>query len=371
MHDIGKNIVAVVLQCNNYDVVNLGVMVPAKTILETAKRENADAIGLSGLITPSLEEMAHVAREMEREGFTRAAADRRRHHLARAHRGEDRAELSRPGGVRAGCLALGGRDAERAVARSSATPTSPACAPTTRRSASSTATRKAPGRCCRSPKRGAWGSPPTGPPTGRPRRASPASPCCATIRWKNWCRTSTGRRSSRPGNSPAPIRRSSTTRWSAKRRASCMPRRWRCSHAIVREKWVTANGVFGLFPAARVNGDDIEIYADATRRAVAMTWHNLRQQNQKPTGRANQCLADFVAPKESGVPDWIGAFAVAVGGLEAKLAQFEAAARRLQRDHAQGARGPARRGVRRAPARARAARVLGLCAGRAAVGRRS
>ena len=70
MHDIGKNIVAVVLQCNNYDVVNLGVMVPAKTILETARREKADAIGLSGLITPSLEEMAHVAKEMEREGFS-------------------------------------------------------------------------------------------------------------------------------------------------------------------------------------------------------------------------------------------------------------------------------------------------------------
>ena len=85
---------------------------------------------------------------------------------------------------------------------------------------------------------------------------------------------------------------------------------------IVREKWVSANGVFGLFPAARVNGDDIEIYGDAARGAVAMTWHNLRQQNQKPTGRANQCLADFIAPKESGVPDWIGAFAVAVGGLE-------------------------------------------------------
>src|SRR5258706_3836572 len=93
---------------------------------------------------------------------------------------------------------------------------------------------------------------------------------------------------------------------------------------IVREKWVSANAVFGLFGAARVNGDDIEIYADSARRAVAMTWHNLRQQNQKPTGRANQCLADFVAPKESGVPDWIGAFAVAVGGLEAKLTQFEA-----------------------------------------------
>ncbi|MSQ89409.1 MAG: methionine synthase, partial [Betaproteobacteria bacterium] len=94
--------------------------------------------------------------------------------------------------------------------------------------------------------------------------------------------------------------------------------------AIVREKWVTANGVFGLYPAARVNGDDIEIYADEKRSSLAMTWHNLRQQNHKPSGRANQCLADFVAPKDAGVPDWVGAFAVAVGGLEAKLAQFEA-----------------------------------------------
>ncbi|HTO78947.1 MAG TPA: vitamin B12 dependent-methionine synthase activation domain-containing protein, partial [Methylocystis sp.] len=93
---------------------------------------------------------------------------------------------------------------------------------------------------------------------------------------------------------------------------------------MVREKWVAANGVFGLFPAASV-GDDIEIYRDVAQDALAMTWHNLRQQNRKPTGRANQCLADFVAPKKSGVRDWIGAFAVAVGGLEAKLAQFEAA----------------------------------------------
>jgi 5-methyltetrahydrofolate--homocysteine methyltransferase len=93
---------------------------------------------------------------------------------------------------------------------------------------------------------------------------------------------------------------------------------------IVREKWVTANGVFGLYPAARAGSDDIEIYTDETRRQVAMTWHNLRQQNRKPTGRANQCLADYIAPKETGVPDWIGAFAVSVGGFDARLAQFEA-----------------------------------------------
>src|SRR5260221_632281 len=93
---------------------------------------------------------------------------------------------------------------------------------------------------------------------------------------------------------------------------------------IVREKWVSANGVFGLYPAARVNGDDIEIYRDESRSALAMTWHNLRQQNQKPSGRANQCLADFIAPKDAGAPDWIGAFAVAVGGFDARLAKFEA-----------------------------------------------
>ena len=93
VHDIGKNIVTVVLQCNNFEVVNMGVMVPAEKILATAREEKADMIGLSGLITPSLEEMQHVAREMQREGFSHAAADRWRHHQPRAHRGEDRAAL--------------------------------------------------------------------------------------------------------------------------------------------------------------------------------------------------------------------------------------------------------------------------------------
>jgi len=88
-------------------------------------------------------------------------------------------------------------------------------------------------------------------------------------------------------------------------------------------RWVRASGVCGLFPAARV-GDDIEIYGDAARREVRFTLHHLRQQNQKPTGRANQCLADYVAPRDAGVPDWIGAFAVTAGlGIEKKLAEFE------------------------------------------------
>jgi 5-methyltetrahydrofolate--homocysteine methyltransferase len=94
---------------------------------------------------------------------------------------------------------------------------------------------------------------------------------------------------------------------------------------IVREGWVVANGVFALYPAAKVNGDDIEIYRDEARRERLMTWHNLRQQNHKPTGRANLCLADFVAPQEAGVPDWVGAFAVCAGGIEQRVAAFEAA----------------------------------------------
>ena len=97
VHDIGKNIVGVVLGCNNYEVIDLGVMVPAAKILEVARAKNVDLIGLSGLITPSLDEMVHVARELEREGFRVPAADRRSHHQPRAHRRQDRARLSPAG----------------------------------------------------------------------------------------------------------------------------------------------------------------------------------------------------------------------------------------------------------------------------------
>jgi 5-methyltetrahydrofolate--homocysteine methyltransferase len=93
---------------------------------------------------------------------------------------------------------------------------------------------------------------------------------------------------------------------------------------IVRENLVEANGVFALYPAAQVNADDIEIYADESRRTALMTWHNLRQQNHKPEGRANLCLADFVAPKASGVRDWIGAFAVSAGGIAERVKALEA-----------------------------------------------
>src|SRR5688500_9954915 len=94
---------------------------------------------------------------------------------------------------------------------------------------------------------------------------------------------------------------------------------------IVREHWVSANGVFALYPAAQVDDDDIELYGDEARGERLMTWHNLRQQNHKPTGRANLCLADFVAPRASGVADWVGAFAVSAGGIDERVAAYEAA----------------------------------------------
>src|SRR5207244_11924554 len=96
----------------------------------------------------------------------------------------------------------------------------------------------------------------------------------------------------------------------------------------VREGWIEAHGVFCLYPAAQVNADDIEIYADEARRSPLALWHNLRQQNHKPQGRANLCLADFVAPKGSGVADWVGAFAVGAGGRDERVGRFEAAPER-------------------------------------------
>ena len=107
VHDIGKNIVGVVLQCNNYEVIDLGVMVPAQKILDTAREIGADLIGLSGLITPSLDEMVNLAAEMQRQEFDHPAADRRRHDLARPHRGQDRRQVRRPRGLGQGRLALG------------------------------------------------------------------------------------------------------------------------------------------------------------------------------------------------------------------------------------------------------------------------
>jgi 5-methyltetrahydrofolate--homocysteine methyltransferase len=323
VHDIGKNIVAVVLQCNNYEVVNLGVMVPAKTILETAKRENADAIGLSGLITPSLEEMAHVAKEMAREGFSvplliGGATTSRAHTAVKIAPNYPGPvvyvpDASRSVGVMQNLLSENARAAYIAEVRADY-------------------------EKIRVQHRGKKGQGPLLP-IAEARRLGHAIdwtayappephapgitvlrdyPLERLVRYIDWGPFFQAWELSGPY--PKILQDPVVGEAARKLHAEALATLDR----IVREKWIRADGVLGLFPAARVGHDDIAIYSDEARRNVAMTWHNLRQQNRKPTGRSNQCLADYIAPKETGVRDWIGAFAVAAGGLERKLAEFEA-----------------------------------------------
>jgi len=324
VHDIGKNIVTVVLQCNNFEVVNLGVMVPAQKILETARAEKADIIGLSGLITPSLEEMAHVAREMEREGFRvplliGGATTSRVHtavKIAPNYRGTVVwvPDASRSVGVCTSLLSDEFRaeymkgvkeEYERVRTQHKAKKGPGALLPLARARANALPTE--------------WDlyTPPKPAETGiKVLKDYPLAQLVPFIDWTPFFQTWELR-----GRYPAILEDQEVGETARHLFADAGA----MLEKIVLEKWLTANGVLGLFPANRVNGDDIEIY-DPGRRRTLMTWHNLRQQNAKPDGRPNLCLADFVAPGESGVEDWIGAFAVTTGvGADERVKAFEAA----------------------------------------------
>jgi len=324
VHDIGKNIVAVVLQCNNYDVVNLGVMVPAQTILDTAQRENADAIGLSGLITPSLEEMAHVAREMERQQFRiplliGGATTSRAHtavKIAPAYSGTVVyvPDASRSVPAVQSLLSPEGRAAYVETVRADYA-----------RIRAQHAEKKGPGplhplaEARRLGLKTDWASyrPPAPRLRGLERLADyPLEHLTSYIDWGPFFQAW-----ELSGPYPAilddPVVGGEARRLLAEGKQML--------EKIVRERWVRAHGVCGMFPAAQVECDDIRVYADESRQEEVMTWHNLRQQNHKPAGRPNLCLADFVAPHDAGVRDYLGAFAVCVSGFEDRVAAFEAA----------------------------------------------
>jgi 5-methyltetrahydrofolate--homocysteine methyltransferase len=323
VHDIGKNIVAVVLQCNNYDVVNLGVMVPAQTILETAQREKADVIGLSGLITPSLEEMTHVAREMERAGLKLplligGATTSRAHTAVKIAPGYSGPVVYVPDASRSvpvmQSLLSDGRERFAGQVRADY-----------EKIREQHSQKKGPG-----PLHPIAGARKLGQRTDWSRYAPPRPratgvtalrnyPLAELVDYIDWSPFFQAWELS----GPYPRILQDPLVGEAARKVFGEAREM--LERIVREGWVVANGVFALYPAAQVNGDDIEIYRDESRSERLMTWHNLRQQNHKPTGRANLCLADFVAPKDSGTPDWIGAFAVSAGGIEERVAAFEAA----------------------------------------------
>jgi 5-methyltetrahydrofolate--homocysteine methyltransferase len=323
VHDIGKNIVAVVLQCNNYEVVNLGVMVPAQSILETAQREKADVVGLSGLITPSLEEMTHVAREMERGGLKLplligGATTSRAHTAVKIAPHYSGAVVYVPDASRSVQVmqSLLSQARESYAAQVSAD---------YERIREQHREKKGPGPlhaladARRLGHRTDWHrySPPRPRKTGvSVLRAYPLEDLVGCIDWSPFFQAW-------ELSGPFPKILDDPVVGEAARKVYDEARDM--LERIVRDNWVVANGVFALYPAAQVNGDDIEIYRDEARRERLMTWHNLRQQNHKPTGRANLCLADFVAPKETGIEDWVGAFAVCAGGIEERVAAFEAA----------------------------------------------
>ena len=324
VHDIGKNIVGVVLQCNGYEVVDLGVMTPTQKILDAAREHNANIIGLSGLITPSLDEMVTVASEMERQGFDiplmiGGATTSKVHTAVKIDPSYRRGQTvyvtdaSRAVGVASNLLSDELRDAYVAdvaadyekVRTQHAGKKGPALVALPAARANAFAAD--------------WATYAPPAPRAPGRREFRNADLAEIARYIDWGPFFQAWELSGPYPAILDDPVVGAAARSLHADGLAMLKR------IVDGRWLTANGVVALLPANSV-GDDIEIYADATRKEVALTWRNLRQQNQRPAGKPNYGLADFVAPKASGRADWIGAFAVTAGiGIERKLAEFEAA----------------------------------------------
>ncbi len=345
VHDIGKNIVGVVLQCNNYEVVDLGVMVPAQKILDAAKEHDADLIGLSGLITPSLDEMVGFAAEMERQGLdipllVGGATTSRAHTAVKVDPKYHGPvvwvkDASRSVPVVAALLSDAQRPRlledvkadfdsirERHSARQEARPL--------------TSLERA--RANASPIDWSDYQPPA------PRMLDPAEQ-------EAWAHASTGHDATgsrfvrvlhdydltelRPYIDWQPF----FNAWEMRGRfpdilnnpasGETARRLWddaqRMLDQLTEGSWLRANGVVGLFPANRVGGEDIEVYADEDRSEVVATLHHLRQQGEHRHGLPHRSLADFVAPRESGLIDHVGAFAVTAGtDVHERIAAFKA-----------------------------------------------
>ncbi len=329
VHDIGKNIVGVVLQCNNYDIVDLGVMVPYVDIIETAKRENADIIGLSGLITPSLEEMSNIAAEMQRADLKiplliGGATTSKVHTAVKIAPRYDHPvihvlDASRAVGVVSNLLSDTlrddfveevAKDYEDVRARHEARVDGKGQAKLEDARAKAADID--------------W----TGYTPPKPKFLGlktfddyDLGELANYIDWTPFFRTWELK-----GVYPAILKDKTYGTAASELFADAGV----MLNKIVAEKWLTARAVIGFFPAARVNHDDVEVYTSDDRSAPAATLRLLRQQMKKERGRANNCLADFVAPKElamkeGGPDDFIGGFAVTTGiGIENKLAEFEA-----------------------------------------------
>ncbi len=323
VHDIGKNIVGVVLQCNNFEIVDLGVMVPANKILEVAQQENVDIIGLSGLITPSLDEMVHMAKEMQRLNFEipmmiGGATTSKAHTAVKIDQHYDGTtvwvkDASRAVGV-----------AQKLISEDSRKAFGEAISAEYETVRESHAGRRSKTK---------WAS------------IEQARQNKIEIDWQNF-------KAVKPAQLGISIFDDFPLEklrgfidwtpfffaWELKGsypkifddadKGAEAKRLFNDAQAmldkIINEKWLQAKAVVGLFPANSINDDDIEIYTDDTRTEVLKTLHFLRKQVEQPPGRPNSCLADLVAPKESGIKDYMGAFAVTTGiGIDEHVARFE------------------------------------------------
>jgi len=323
VHDIGKNIVGVVLQCNNFEIIDMGVMVSCADILAKAKEENVDIIGLSGLITPSLDEMVHVAKEMERLGFEvplmiGGATTSLIHTAVKIEHNYHGCSIyvkdaSRAVGVAQSLLSQDRRD--DFVSKVKADYEDKRARHKGRKS------------------------------TRRQLKIADARANKTKIDWPAYTPTVPKKLGVQTFDD-YPLeelveRIDWTPFFQAWELAGKYPRILEDEivgeHAthlfrdakemltkIVDEKWLTARAVMGLFPANSINDDDIEVYTDESRSEVRMTLHSLRQQGERPPGRPNAALADFIAPGESGVKDYIGGFAVTAGiGIDEHVNRFE------------------------------------------------
>ena len=323
VHDIGKNILGVVLGCNGYEVIDLGVMVPCERILNAAREHGAQAIGLSGLITPSLEEMRHVAAEMERQGFSVplliGGATTSRAHTA----------VKIAPNYKAGVV-VHVPDASRAVG----VVTRLFSAEQETGYRAELAEEYVGLRAQHAGKKGAalvtltearanaFVAGQSGYRPQAPRQAGvheitfDLAELAGLIDWTpffhGW---------DLAGRFPAILESAAVGETARQLYADAR----NMLEKIIHERWLAARGVCALWPAARV-GDDVVFYTDETRRTERGRWLGLRQQHKQPPGRRNLALADFVAEEKSGIPDWAGLFAVTAGlDMDARLKAFAAA----------------------------------------------
>ncbi len=322
VHDIGKNIVGVVLQCNNYEVIDLGVMVPADTILKKAREENVDIIGLSGLITPSLDEMVHVAKEMKRLDFNiplmiGGATTSQAHTAVKIQPQYDHgaiyvADASRAVGVATTLLSdehkkqfLDDINVEYETLRQRRASKNEA------KSLISIAEARD------NPTPIEWDSYQPVAPKNPGITVLDDIPMEALVEYIDW--TFFFHAWQLRGRFPKILDDAEKGEEARKLFADAQA----MLDSIIREKWLQAKAVVGLFPAGRV-GDDVQLFTDDNRQQELMTLHFLRKQRKQPPGKYNECLADFIAPADSGIHDYIGGFACTAGiGIDEKIAEFD------------------------------------------------